>query len=259
MTPERDADPLANLAPGALSTRDLIGAKASATASANASVDAPERLLLTFDNLDALPPAQALSLIETAHSMLGPSFVAAVACDPAALAPAAGGAEALRRRFDKLFQLTFNVRVPGASESARLVARLTGAEAARGPKPPARTPVSEPLTSAESTLLSTLAGLAADTPRGVKRYLNAYRVARGDATNRPALALMLALAQSGDADAARAMDALLTPGEGDLTEPEGPPTLAAALRATRAANGGGLSIADAVGAREAARRYRLFA
>ena len=70
---------------------------------------------------------------------------------------------------------------------------------------------------------------------------------------------MLALAQSGDANAAQTMDALLTPGEGDLAEPEGPPALVGALRATRAANGGDLTVADAVAAREAARRYRLFA
>src|SRR5208337_1758783 len=41
------------------------------------AVPAPERLLLAFDNLDALAPAQALDLIETAHSLLGPCFVTA--------------------------------------------------------------------------------------------------------------------------------------------------------------------------------------
>ena len=92
-----------------------------------AAAFAPERLLLTFDNFDALTPAQALHLIETAHSLLGPGFVAAVACDPVALTPAVGGPEPLRERFDKLFQLTFNARVAGAANSARLIARLMGA------------------------------------------------------------------------------------------------------------------------------------
>jgi hypothetical protein len=256
LAPESERDPLASLAPAALSTRAIIAPQTSTSAP---SVSAPERLVLTFDNLDALPPAQALGLIEAAHSLLGPSFVAAVACDPAALAPAAGGVEALRRRFDKLFQLTFNVRAPGASESARLIARLTGAEPVRTSRPTGRAPLSEPLTSAESTLLSALAGLAADTPRGVKRYLNAYRVARGGEANRPALALMLALDQSGDGDAVAGMDSLLTASDGALAEPPGPPALVAGVRATRAASGGELTVVEAIAAKEVARRYRLFA
>jgi hypothetical protein len=222
---------------------------------------APERLLLAFDNLDALAPAQALNLIEAAHSLLGPRFVAALACDPAALAEAAGDAARLRGRLDKLFQLTFNVGLAGAWNGPRVVARLLGGGGA--PRPAAspidvrQSRLSEPLSAAEATLLSALAPLAAGTPRGVKRYLNAYRVARLAKARRPALALMLALGQSRDGEAAAAMDLLLAAQDRLLADPSGPPSLVAALRATRAAGDEALTIAELIGAREVARRYQL--
>jgi len=222
---------------------------------------APERLLLAFDNLDALAPAQALNLIETAHSLLGPRFVAALACDPAALAAAVADVDRLRSRLDKLFQLTFNVRLAGAASGGRLVARLLGgAPRQPAPAPDARqSRLSEPLSAAEATLLAALAPLAAGTPRGVKRYLNAYRVARVGKARRPALALMLALGQSRDDEAVAAMDLLLTAQDRLLADPPGPPTLAAAVRATRAASDEALAVAELIAAREVARRYQLLA
>jgi hypothetical protein len=71
--------------------------------------------------------------------------------------------------------------------------------------------------------------------------------------------LMLALGQSGDDEAAAGMDLLLTGEEGALADPPGPPALVAAVRATRAANGGALTIAETIAAREIARRFQLFA
>ena len=251
------------ISPAMLSSRAILGPQASSPPASAPTVPTPERLFLTFDNLDALAPAQALNLIETAHSLLGPCFVAALACDPAALAPAVGGPEFLRGRLDKLFQLTFNARVAGAANSARLIGRLMGGGASprlSEPSTDARSSqLSEPLNASESTLLAALAPLAASTPRGVKRYLNAYRVARVAPAPRPALALMLALGQSGDSEAAAAMDLLLTAQEGTLADPPGPPALVAAVRSTRAANGGALTIAEAIAAREVAWRYQLFA
>jgi len=215
--------------------------------------------LLAFDNLDALAPAQALNLIEVAHSLLGPRFVAVIACDPVALTPAVGDAGRLRGRLDKLFQLTFNVGLAGAANGGRLVARLLGG-ATRQSAPAVdatRSMLSEPLTVAEATLLAALAPLAASTPRGVKRYLNSYRVARVAKTRRPALALMLALGQSGDDEAVAAMDLLLTAQDRLLADPPGPPTLVAAVRAARAASADALTVAELLAAREVARRYLL--
>ncbi len=222
----------------------------------------PERLFLAFDNLDALPPAEALALVETARALLGHGFVAAVACDPAHLAPATGGAAAqLRGKLDKLFQLTLNARLAAAASGARLISRLTGADPARPPEPivdSGQSALSEPLSGAETALLAALAPLAASTPRGVKRFLNAYRVARaGSSARRPAIALMLAVGQSANEDAAAAMDRLLLRQDRLLSDPDGPPALVAAVRAARAASGDGLTIADALAAREVAQRYQL--
>jgi hypothetical protein len=251
--------------PGTLTaTRPVLGPAAAAPTAASPTVAAPERLLLIFDNLDALAPARALDLIETAHSLLGPSFIAAFACDAAALAPAVGGATLLRTRLDKLFQLTFNAQAAGASNGARLIGRLIGGAQPPRPSEPAidatKSALSEPLSASESSLLGVLAPLAANTPRGVKRFLNAYRVARtAAAAQRPALALMLALGQSGDEEAAAAMDLLLAARTGMLGDPPGPPALAAAVRSTRAASDGSLTIAEAIVARDVARRYQSFA
>jgi ribose 1,5-bisphosphokinase PhnN len=246
--------------PAMLSARAIPGSQISAPSAQPPTMIAPERVFLAFDNLDALAPAQALNLIETAHSLLGPSFVGALACDPAVLAPALGGPEPLRARFDKFFQLTFNARVAGAANSARLIARLMGGGGTpQAPEPAieaSRSELSEPLSVSESTLLAALAPLAATTPRAVKRYLNAYRIARGAVAKRPALALMLALGQSGDDQTIAGMDLLLTAQDGTLDDPPGPPALVAAIRATSAANGAALTIAETIAAREIAQRYQ---
>jgi len=245
--------------PAMLSARAIRGPLHSSPADSSPAAQTPDRLFLTFDNLEALAPA--LELIETAHSLLGSCFVAAVACDPAALALAVGGAERLRARFDKLFQLTFNARIAGAANSARLIARLMGG-APRVPEATIETrpsSLSEPLSVAETTLLAALAPMAASTPRGVKRYLNTYRMARMAPAQRPALALMLALGQSANDRFAAAMEAILSAEEGTLDDPAGPPDLIAAVRATSAANGGSLTVAETIAAREIARRYQLFA
>jgi hypothetical protein len=247
-----------SISPVVLSARAPLGAPNGALASEPAALPAPERLLFTFDNLDSLAPAEALALIETAHSLLGRSFIAALACDPLALAPALGGAATLRGRLDKLFQLTFNARVAGAAKSAGLIAKLIGgAPPIVEPAPDvSRAALSEPLSGAESELLAALAPLAASTPRGAKRYLNAYRLARVGATARPALALMLAVGQSGDERVIAAMDLLLSAPAGELADPPGPAALVATMRAAREASGGALTIDETLAARDIARRYQ---
>jgi hypothetical protein len=81
-----------------------------------------------------------------------------------------------------------------------------------------------------------LAGLAGDTPRAVKRYLNLWRLARPLAEDSSALALMLALDNGATAGELAAMGAAM-----DLEEPDAPlvihpgePRLAAALDAVNA-------------------------
>ena len=118
--------------------------------------------------------------------------------------------------------------------------------------------LAEPLSPAETTLLAALAPLAAHSPRDAKRLLNAYRLARCSNLPRPAIALMLAVALANDETQAIVRDKLA---QGyDLTDIgiSGPLPLINAVRAVRAASGGGgVSQDDARAAFEIARRYTL--
>ena len=244
---------------GAQPSRALLGP--SPAPAPAPTLAAPERLLLLVDNLDALAPARALELLETLHFLCGESFVAAVACDPLALAPAVGGLDALRGRLDKLFQLTFDASPADSAAGARLMARLTGGAP---PRP------LEPCGAGQSARRAaerrrgdparrTRAARRA-TPRGVKRLLNAYRVApHRPSADRAALALMLALGQSGDREALAAIEGDSPRPEASSRRPDGPLAVAAAVRAAAKANGGDLTVADAVAARAVARRFQLFA
>ncbi len=183
---------------------------------------------------------------------------------PSPATPRAGGArrraEAARRRMEKLFPVVFNVA--HASIPATTAVSSRGSSAPTPSPTRARStrrdsPITEPLSSGEATLLGALAPLAAATPRGVKRYLNAYRVARVAEARRPALALMLALGQSRDEEAGAAMDALLRRTSSRCCRSAGPPALVAAVRATRAATAGRADDRRPDRRAEVARRYQL--
>lgn len=222
-------------------------------------IAAPQRIVFAFDNLGALPAAEAAHLLEAAHALLGPGCVGAAACDPAALARL-DGPEAARRRMEKLFPIVFNVASLAPADGGRFVARLVGSNATAKPVKlfdGGPTPVTAPLTPGDTALLAALAPLAGETPRAVKRFLNACRAARTAAAPRPAVALMLAARLGGDDAALAAMrQALAGPGP-SLPDPVGPPALALAVQATRGANDGTLSLGDARAAWETAGRYAL--
>ncbi len=222
---------------------------------------APQRLVFVFDNLDALAPAAAAQLLEAAHAMLGPGCVGAVACDPAFLVRVEGEADAARRRVEKLFAVVFNVESLIPADKGRLVARLIGSNAVARPHRQVEagaSPITEPFSSAETALLAALAPLAGATPRAVKRFLNAYRLARASKPPRPAVALMLATRLSGDRAAIAAMRETLGAGTNPyLADPHGPQALIAAMEAVRGAGGGSLARADARAAWDVALRYSL--
>ncbi len=265
-----DAKPAAR-APGPVFARGLEApAKAARSffvelgrlmsAPAKASLPTPQRLVFAFDNLDALPPADALRLVEAARTMFGPGCAGAVACDPAAWAGASGGGESARRRTEKLFQVVVNAESLGPADGGRFAARLIGSNAVVNPMSHVdarQSRLIEPLAQGEAALLTAIAPVAAGTPRGVKRFLNAYRIARLSKAPRPAIALMLAVKLGGDGAANAAMNAALLSALADLPDPAGPPALVAAAQAARAANGGAISVADARAAWDIARRYAL--
>jgi len=220
---------------------------------------APQRIVFAFDNLDALPAVDAAHLLEAAHALLGPGCVGAAAFDPAALSRL-DGAEAARRRLEKLFPIVFNVATLAPSDGGRFAARLIGSNAAARPVryfEAAASAITQPLTPAETSLFAALAPLAGETPRAVKRFLNACRVARAASAPRPAVALMLATRLGGDRAAIAAMRQAFEGFALDLADPAGPPALVVATQAARAANDGTITLADARAAWETARRYSL--
>ena len=220
---------------------------------------APQRIVFAFDNLDALPPADAAHLLEAAHALLGLGCVGAAAFDPAALSRL-DAPEAVRRRLEKLFPIVFNVATLAPADGGRYAARLIGSNAVAKPMrlvDAAASAITQPLTPAETALFAALAPLAGETPRALKRFVNACRVARASAAPRPAVALMLATRLGGDRAAIAAMRQALAGPDPELNDPAGPPTLVAATQAARAANDGAISLDDARAAWEAARRYSL--
>ena len=93
---------------------------------------APQRIVFAFDNLDALPPADAAHLLEAAHALLGPGCVGAAAFDPAALSRL-DAPETARRRLEKLFPIVFNVATLAPADGGRFAARLIGSNAVAKP------------------------------------------------------------------------------------------------------------------------------
>jgi hypothetical protein len=223
------------------------------------AIPAPQRLVFAFDNLDAMAPADSLRLIEAASTMLDAGCVGVIACDPAIFAGANDGAAA-RWRSEKFLQLVVNAETLGLADSGRFTARLIGSNAVVNPSnfvDAKESRLLEPLSQAEAALLTAIAPLAAGAPRGVKRFLNAYRIARLAKAPRPAVALALAVKLSGDGAAVSAMETALSSGQADLPDPFGPPALVEAAKTARAANDGAISIADARAAWDIARRYAL--
>lgn len=220
---------------------------------------APQRLVLTFDNLDALPGDQALNVIETAHAMLGVSCIGVVAFNPAAHIGDSAANDALRARFERLFQIAFNIEGGDEAGKVRMVARLltTGGAEHRPSLASAPVSIDEPMSAAESTLLTALAPLACSTPRRAKRFLNLYRLARTSPVARPAVALMLAVTLSEDRRTLTETERLLRQPDSELGDPKGPPALIDAVQATRAASKGRIANLDAMLAMNIAKRYRL--
>jgi KAP family P-loop domain len=222
---------------------------------------APERIVLAIDNIDSLPADRALDLIDTIHSILGRAFVAVVAFDPTALQSAIGDRKRAKERLERLFQIAFNVKGASSVGGERLVARLlSGAPAPAQSSTDVRpSNVAEPIGAAEAAVLTAIAPLAATTPRAIKRFLNAYRLARANAVNKAAVAIALAVEQSGDDQARHALENLSAEaGDGPLADPAGPPALLAALRASRAAGLSAVTGPDLRAAMALVKRYQFF-
>ncbi len=220
---------------------------------------APDRIVFLIDNLDALTPEAAIRWLSAAHGAIGQGAVGVVALDPERLVEPLGGRQEARRRLDKWLQAVVNLPARAGIEGERLITRLLSVEGP--PSLPAidakaATALSEPLSAPESSLLAALAPLFASSPRGAKKFLNAYRLARTSSVPRPVMALMQAVAFADEAVRA-AMAQELAGAAGVLSDIQAPETLQRAIRSARAANNGEILIADARAAGAVAQRYAL--
>ena len=217
----------------------------------------PQRLIFAIDNLEALAPVEAVRLIETARALFAPGCVGLVACDPSALASSSGSPSTSRVFEQNLFQVVFDANASSATDGGRMAARLLTAESPPAPNPvdASGSAVGEPLTPGEGALLTALAPLTSGSPRAVKRFHNAYRLARVATAPRPIVALMLAALSSPDETLAGRLREMMLIGGVDFADPSGPEILIAATRAARIAHGGPIARTDALAAWEAARRW----
>ena len=177
---------------------------------------APRRLVIALDHLDALPPPQARRFLETAVRLAGPGAVVIVAADLARF-----GAEA-RELAESLFEVVYDVEGLGAEAMAsRLLGPLSAAPLGEIDGPPLTTP----LDALELRHLQAASALIGPRPRALKRFYNAYRLARLGPAPRAAVALSLAALMAPDADVAAALRWTLS------SETEAAPAAPAALKA----------------------------
>ena len=225
--------------------------------------EAPRRMLILLDGLETLSAPQAAALVDAVHHGLDhPGFVLAMAADPDQLAAGWGGGKEAAQRLERLVQAPFNIRmIRDPQASIAYAHQLLGAatDAEQTPIDASTSALDQALKPIETHLLGKLAGLAGDSPRAVKRYLNAWRLARPMTKDSGALALMLALDNGATTGELAAMGAAM-----DLEEPgkplkihPGEPRLAAALTAVNALRSSPLTNGQAHAAWMIARDYSL--
>ncbi len=131
---------------------------------------APQRIVVAFDNLDAVPADRAARIIEAGHSFLGsPSFVSALVCDPDRIWARDG------ERLAKYVQIPWRVSAAILSTDEQKAA------------------LDEALSSGEAAMIDRLNEVFRATPRAAKRLANLYRLGRTQTSERSALALLMAV------------------------------------------------------------------
>ncbi len=214
------------------------------TMSAGATA-APQRLVLALDGLDALAPVETRRFLETARRLAGPGVVVIAAVDVARLGPDA------RDFGEGLFDAAFDVEALGASAGMRSAGLLLEPPTPAPAAEPKLYSVTEPLEAPEVEFLKTSAALIGPRPRTLKRFYNAYRLARMSNAPRGALALALAALMARDPTAATALRWTLE-SEGPF---EAPPSPVALRTAFEALSMPGIGREAARGAFEVARRF----
>jgi hypothetical protein len=184
------ASDLFGLKPGPQAAAEAFFAKLSGTmaggiAGSAPATAAPDRILVAIDGLDRLPGPAAVTFLDSAHRLLGrPGFAAIVAVERHHIVAALGETDPAlaAARLDRLVQLSYDLGTVAADPSQLATVLLD----ARIVAPPAasadatRSALDRALQPFETDLVRVLAPFAGATPRGVKRFVNSYRIARAD-------------------------------------------------------------------------------
>jgi hypothetical protein len=157
---------------------------------------APQRLIVVVDRLDALTPAEARRFLEVAVRLAGPGVAIVAAADLVRLGEP-------RELAESLFELVYDIGRLSEGAAVRLLS-------APLPPPvsladPGRSALAEPLDEAEIGFLKIASPLIGARPRALKRFYNAYRLARIGEAPRAAVALSLAALMAPDAGVAAAL------------------------------------------------------
>jgi hypothetical protein len=221
-------------------------------AGASQTIPAPQRILVALDALDDVPPARRLDLVEAARRLLAsPGFVTVLAVDPEAL-------ESAGVRVDKTVQIP--VRIEGSqADAGQWLLDLIDSPKASAPSAldASRSRLDEPLDPKETALLATLAPLAGNSPRAIKRFANLYRLARISGEDRPALALMLAMTVGGTAAERAGLKQALNNAGPTLAAGPNDERLAWALSAIAGQGGSAIDLHSARAAQAIAESYSL--
>jgi hypothetical protein len=208
-----------------------------------------QRIIVALDGIEAA----ANSAIDAIATVLArPAFVAIMTADPTRL-----GTDRLAR----IVQVPF---VLAPVDQAGLVDRLLGraatpASAVAETLDARHSSLDTPVSDGEAELLAALAPLAGPSPRGVKRFVNLYRLARLDSPDDLApLALMLALDAGGTSDEIAAVEGSLAGADERapfILQQSAGTRLAAALSAAEQAEGKKLTLGSMRRARDVARTW----
>lgn len=215
----------------------------SAPATKTRPAPAPQRIVVAIDNLDVVSAARALEIMEASSRVLaGSCFATVLALDPKILA---AGRPDETARLEKYVHVPVQIGRNGVSagQGAAIVLGLLG-HAAPVKSPPAIdasfSMLDRPITVAEAKLLGELAPLAGRTARALKRFVNAFRLARAShPESGAAIAFMLALDIGGTPAEITALRNGLGTMDGNATfnVPEGGARIHAALQAVRMNSG----------------------
>ncbi len=184
------ASDLFGLKPGPQAAAEAFFAKLSGTmvggiAGSAPTAAAPDRILVAIDGLDRLPAPAAVDFLDSVHRLLGrPGFATIVAVERHHIVAALGETDPAlaAARLDRMVQLSYDLGTV-ADDPSQLAALLLDPRVVAPPAASAdatRSALDRALQPFETDLVRMLAPFAGATPRGVKRFVNNYRIARAD-------------------------------------------------------------------------------